>query len=181
MARHSVLPRRAIAAQHGHILRRERRAKSTPLTLTTHDLEQGASFSKDVLGMAAIGRGGGPHFSLSHGNLRLTIRACTQRDDPDVGAHRAECRAMHHIGFLVDHVLVCADRMEQAGATRLTPLDTTGRGGPSRRGQRPSHAKGKWRGPNGVLSDNSEGGGGMLGRPSKSAGGLPSCGPGGRS
>jgi hypothetical protein len=57
MARHSVLPRRAIAAQHGHILRRERRAKITPLTLTTYDLEQGASFSKDVLGMAAVGRG----------------------------------------------------------------------------------------------------------------------------
>jgi len=125
--------------------------------------------------------GGGPHFPLSPGNRRLTIRASTQRDDPDVGAHRAACRALHHIDFLVDHVLVCAERMEQAGATRRTPLDTTGRSSPSRRGQCPSHAQGTWRGPNGVLSDSAEGGRGMLGRPSTSAGGLSPCGLGGRS
>jgi len=48
---------------------------------------------------------------------------------------------MHHCSFLADTVLACTDRMEQAGATRLTPLDTAGRRGPSGRGQHPSQAK----------------------------------------
>ena len=117
---------RPIAAQHGHILRRERRANSKPSALTTHDLEQVASFSTDVSGMAEVGRGGSTPISRSDGDLYVTIRACTKHDDSDLEAHGAECSGMHHSGFLVDTVLACTDRMEQTGATRLTPLDTAG-------------------------------------------------------
>ena len=132
---------RPIAAQHGHILRRERRANSKPSALTTHDLEQVASFSTDVSRMAEVERGGSTPISRSDGDLYVTIRACTKHDDSDLEAHGAECSGMHHSGFLVDTVLACTDRMEQTGATRLTPLDTAGRRGPSGRGQRPSQAK----------------------------------------
>jgi catechol 2,3-dioxygenase-like lactoylglutathione lyase family enzyme len=110
-----------------------------PIALTTHDLEQVASFSKDVFGRAEVGRGGSTH--ISDGDLNLPIRACKKREDPDVGAHRADGSSMHHIGFLVDNVVACADRMKQAGATRLILLDTAGRRGPSGRGQPPSHAE----------------------------------------
>ena len=156
-------------------------AKIKHIALTTHDLEKVASFYKDVFGMAEVGRGGSTHIYLSDGDLNLTIRACKKSDDPDVGEQGEDFSGIHHIGFIVDNVLECAERMEQAGATRRTPLDTTGRSSPSRRGQCPSHAQGTWRGPNGVLSDSAEGGRGMLGRPSTSAGGLSPCGLGGRS
>jgi len=132
---------RAITAQHGHILRRERRANIKPSALTTHALEQVASFSTDVSGMAAVGRGGSTHLSRSDGDLHVTIRACKQHDDSDMGAHGADCSGMYHSSFLVDTVLACTDRMAQAGVTRLTPLDTAGWCGPSGRGQRPSQAK----------------------------------------
>jgi hypothetical protein len=110
-----------IAAQHGHILRRECRANIKLSTLTTHDLEQVASFSTDVSGMASVGRGGSPHISRSDGDLYVTIQACTKHDDSDMGAHGAECSGMPHSGFLVDTVLACTDWMEQVGVTRPTP------------------------------------------------------------
>jgi hypothetical protein len=44
--------------------------------------------------------------------------------------------------------------MEQAGATRLTPLEA--RRDPSGRGQRPSQAEVKLSGPDGVIIDISE-------------------------
>jgi catechol 2,3-dioxygenase-like lactoylglutathione lyase family enzyme len=133
-------------------------AKIKHIALTTHNLEQVASFYKDVFGMAEVGRGGSTHIYLSDGNLNLTIRACKKREDPDVGAHGEDFSGIHHIGFLVDNVLVCADRMEKAGATRLTPLDAAGQRGQLGRGQRHSHAEVKLRGPDGVIIDISESG-----------------------
>jgi hypothetical protein len=56
----------------------------------------------------------------------------------------------------VDNVVECAARMEKAGATRLTPLDATGRHGQAGRGQRPSNAEVKLSGPDGVIIDFSE-------------------------
>jgi hypothetical protein len=46
--------------------------------------------------------------------------------------------------------------MEKAGATRLTPLEAADRGRQSGRGQRPSNAEVKLRGPDGVIIDVSE-------------------------
>ena len=60
-------------------------AKIKHIALTTHDLEKVASFYKDVLGMAEVGRSGSSHIYLSDGDLNLTIRACKKSDDPDVG------------------------------------------------------------------------------------------------
>jgi catechol 2,3-dioxygenase-like lactoylglutathione lyase family enzyme len=169
MARHQGVPRRAIAthprliaqsgydtAQHGRILRNERMAQIKHIALTTHNLEQVASFYKDVFGMTEVGRGGSTHIYLSDGNLNLTIRACKKRDDPDVGEQGEDFSGIHHIGFVVDDVLACAEKMEQAGATRLTPLDAAGRRSPSGRGPRPSQAEIKLRGPDGVIIDISE-------------------------
>ena len=133
-------------------------AKIKHIALTTHNLEQVASFYKEVFGMAEVGRGGNTHIYLSDGDLNLTIRACKKREDPDVGAHGEDFSGIHHIGFLVDNVLVCADRMEKAGATRLTPLDAAGQRGQSGRGQRPSQAEIKLCGPDGVIIDISESG-----------------------
>jgi catechol 2,3-dioxygenase-like lactoylglutathione lyase family enzyme len=133
-------------------------AKIKHIALTTHNLEQVASFYKDVFGMAEVGRGGSTHIYLSDGDLNLTIRACKKREDPDVGAHGEDFSGLHHIGFLVDDVLACADRMEKAGATRLTPLDAAERRGSSSRGQRPSQAEVKLCGPDGVIIDISESG-----------------------
>jgi glyoxylase I family protein len=131
-------------------------AKIKHIALTTHDLEKVASFYKDVFGMAEVGRSGSTHVYLSDGNLNLTIRACKKSDDPDVGEQGEGFSGIHHIGFVVDDVLECAERMEQAGATRLTPLDAAGRRGRSGRGQRPSHAEVKLRGPDGIIIDISE-------------------------
>jgi catechol 2,3-dioxygenase-like lactoylglutathione lyase family enzyme len=133
-------------------------AKIKHIALTTHNLEQVASFYKEVFGMAEVGRGGSTHIYLSDGDLNLTIRACKKREDPDVGAHGEDFSGIHHIGFLVDNVPVCADRMEQAGATRLTPLDAAGQRSQSGRGQRPSQAEIKLCGPDGVIIDISESG-----------------------
>jgi glyoxylase I family protein len=131
-------------------------AKIKHIALTTHDLEKVASFYKDVFGMAEVGRAGRSHIYLSDGNLNLTIRACKKSDDPDVGEQGEDFSGIHHIGFVVDDVLECAARMEQAGATRLTPLDAARRRGQSGRGQRPSHAEVKLSGPDGVIIDISE-------------------------
>ena len=132
-------------------------AKIKHIALTTRDLERVASFYKNVFGMTEVGRGGSTHIIyLSDGDLNLTIRACKKRDDPDVGEHGEDFSGIHHIGFVVDDVLACAERMEQAGATRLTPLDARGRRGQSGRGQRPSQAEIKLRGPDGVIIDISE-------------------------
>jgi catechol 2,3-dioxygenase-like lactoylglutathione lyase family enzyme len=126
-------------------------AKIKHIALTTDDLETVASFYKVVFGMAEVGRGGSTHIYLSDGDLNLTIRACKKRNDPDVGEQGENFSGIHHIGFVVDNVLECAARMEQAGATRLTPLDAAGR-----RGQRPSQAEVKLSGPDGVIIDISE-------------------------
>jgi catechol 2,3-dioxygenase-like lactoylglutathione lyase family enzyme len=131
-------------------------AKIKHIALTTHDLEQVASFYKDVFGMAEVGRAGSTHIYLSDGDLNLTIRAWKKSDDPDVGEQGADFSGIHHIGFIVDNVPECAERMEQAGATRLTPLDAAGRRGQSGGSQRPSQAEIKLRGPDGVIIDISE-------------------------
>ncbi|MBI3328514.1 MAG: hypothetical protein HYZ81_17655 [Nitrospinae bacterium] len=106
--------------------------------------------------MAEVGRGGNTHIYLSDGDLNLTIQACKKRDNPDLGAQGEDFSGIQHTGFIVDHVLACAERMEQAGATWLTPLQAAGRRGQSGRGQRPSHAEGKLSGPDGVIIDISE-------------------------
>jgi catechol 2,3-dioxygenase-like lactoylglutathione lyase family enzyme len=131
-------------------------AKIKHIALTTHNLEQVASFYKDVFGMAEVGRSGNTHIYLSDGDLNLTIRACKKREDPDVGVQGEDFSGIHHIGFVVDNVSTCADKMEKAGAIRLTPLDVAGRRGQSGRGQRPSQAEVKLRGPDGVIIDISE-------------------------
>ena len=131
-------------------------AKIKHIALTTHNLEKVASFYKDVFGMTEVGRGGSTHIYLSDGSLNLTIRACKKRDDPDVGTHGENFSGLHHIGFVVDDVLACAERMEKAGATRLTPLDAAGKHGQSGRDRRPSQAEVKVSGPDGVIIDISE-------------------------
>jgi hypothetical protein len=93
---------------------------------------------------------------LSDGDLNLTIRACKRRDDPDVGEQGEDFSGIHHIGFIVDNVLECAERMAQAGATRLTPLEAAGKRGQSGRDRRPSQAEVKLSGPDGVIIDISE-------------------------
>jgi catechol 2,3-dioxygenase-like lactoylglutathione lyase family enzyme len=130
-------------------------AKIKHIALTTHDLEKVATFYKDVFGMAEVGRGGNTHIYLSDGDLNLTIRACKQNGDADVGEQGENFSGIHHIGFVVDNVPVCADKMEQAGATRLTPLEPAGQR-ESGRGTRPSNAEIKLSGPDGVIIDISE-------------------------
>src|SRR5262249_54019433 len=143
-------------AQNGRILRRVRMAKIKHIALTTHDLEKVASFYKDVFGMAEVGRGGSTHIYLSDGDLNLTIRAWKKSDDPDVGEQGENFSGIHPIGFVVDNVPECGDRMEQAGATRLTPRASVERRGEAGRGQRPSQAEVKLSGPDGVIIDISE-------------------------
>jgi catechol 2,3-dioxygenase-like lactoylglutathione lyase family enzyme len=131
-------------------------AKIKHIALTTQNLEQVASFYKDALGMVEVGRAGSTHIYLSDGDLNLTIRACKKSGDPDVGEQGEDFSGIHHIGFVVDNVLECAEKMEQAGATILTPVATVRRHDPSRRGQQPSHAEIKLSGPDGVVIDISE-------------------------
>lgn len=126
------------------------------IALTTHNLEQVASFYKDVFGMAEVGRGGKTHIYLSDGDLNLTIRACKKGDDADVGTQGEDFSGIHHIGFVVDNVPAYAEKMVQAGATRLTPLDAAGQRSQAERGQRPSNAEVKLSGPDGVIIDISE-------------------------
>ena len=131
-------------------------AKIKHIALSTHDLEKVASFYKDVFEMTEVGRGGDTHIYLSDGDLNLTIRACKKSADADVGAQGEDFSGIHHIGFIVDNVPAYAEKMEQAGATRLTPLAAAGRPGQSDRGQRPSNAEIKLSGPDGVVIDISE-------------------------
>lgn len=131
-------------------------AKIKHIALTTHDVENVATFYKDVFGMEEVGRAGTTHVYLSDGNLNLTIRACKTRDDPDVGEQGENFSGIHHIGFVVDDVLACAEQMEKAGATRLTPLDDAGQRHRSDRGQRARNAEVKLSGPDGVIIDISE-------------------------
>ena len=63
---------------------------------------------------------------------------------------------IHHIGFVVDNVTECANRMEQAGATRLTPLKDADKRQPSRGASAPRNAEIKLSGPDGVIIDISE-------------------------
>lgn len=131
-------------------------AKIKHIALTTHNIEKVASFYKDVFGMTEVGRGGSTHIYLSDGDLNLTIRSCKKHDDPDVGTQGEDFSGLHHIGFVVDDVLACAERMEKAGATRLTPLDAAEKRGQSGRDRRPSQAEVKLSGPDGVIIDISE-------------------------
>ena len=98
-------------------------AKLKHIALTTHEIEKAASFYKDVFDMEEVGRSGATHIYLSDGEMNLTIRACKTSDDPDVGAQGEQFSGIHHIGFVVDDVMTCADHMEKAGATLLTSLD----------------------------------------------------------
>jgi catechol 2,3-dioxygenase-like lactoylglutathione lyase family enzyme len=136
--------------------RRESMAKIKHIALTTHDPDKVASFYKDVFGMEEVGRSGTTHVYLSDGDLNLTIRACKKSDDPDVGARGEDFSGIHHIGFVVDDVIDCANRMEQAGATRLTPLEAAGKRHQSRGSQGPRNAEVKLSGPDGVVIDISE-------------------------
>lgn len=131
-------------------------AKIKHIAMTTHDLDNVASFYKDVFGMEEVGRVGTTHVYLSDGDLNLTIRSCKKRDDPDVGAQGENFSGIHHIGFVVDDVLECADRMEQSGATRLTPLEAAERRPRPVQGRRARNAEIKLSGPDGVIIDISE-------------------------
>ena len=131
-------------------------AKIKHIALTTHDLDKVASFYKDVFGMEEVGRSGSTHVYLSDGSLNLTIRACKTSDDADVGAQGENFSGIHHIGFMVDDIAECAERMEKAGATRLTPLESAPRRAPSRGTPEPRNAEAKLSGPDGVIIDISE-------------------------
>ena len=131
-------------------------AKIKHIALTTHDLEKVASFYKDVFGMEEVGRSGTTHVYLSDGDLNLTIRACKKSDDPDVGAQGEDFCGIHHIGFVVDDIVDCTQRMELAGATQLTPLKAEGERQVSRQAQGPRNAEVKLSGPDGVIIDISE-------------------------
>jgi catechol 2,3-dioxygenase-like lactoylglutathione lyase family enzyme len=131
-------------------------AKIKHIALTTHNLDKVASFYKDVFDMEEVGRNGNTHVYLSDGDLNLTIRACKTSDDPDVGEQGENFSGIHHIGFVVDDVMECADRMEQAGANRLTPLDPAERRRTSRGAEEPRNAEAKLSGPDGVIIDISE-------------------------
>jgi catechol 2,3-dioxygenase-like lactoylglutathione lyase family enzyme len=131
-------------------------AKIKHIALTTHDIDHVASFYKAVFDMEEVGRNGSTHIYLSDGDLNLTIRSCKKSDDLDVGEQGENFSGIHHIGFMVDSVMDCAHRMEQAGATRLTPLKDTGKRQSPRGVPGPSNAEVKLRGPDGVIIDISE-------------------------
>lgn len=131
-------------------------AKIKHIALTTHDIDQVASFYKEVFDMEEVGRNGTTHIYLSDGDLNLTIRSCKKRDDLDVGEQGENFSGIHHIGFMVDSVMDCADRMALAGATRLTPLPDPDKRQPSRGAPGPSNAEVKLQGPDGVIIDISE-------------------------
>jgi glyoxylase I family protein len=131
-------------------------AKIKHIALTTHDLDKVASFYKDVFGMEEIGRSGTTHVYLSDGDLNLTIRACKKSDDPDVGEQGENFSGIHHIGFVVDDVVACANRMELAGATCLTPLESAEKRQLSRDTPQRRNAEVKLSGPDGVIIDISE-------------------------
>ena len=131
-------------------------AKLKHIALTTHDLDKVAAFYKDVFGMEEVGRVRGTHVYLSDGDLNLTIRSCKTSDDPDVGKQGENFCGIHHIGFVVDDVLDCAERMETAGATRLTPLDAAGKRSRAGREKSLRNAEVKLSGPDGVIIDISE-------------------------
>ena len=131
-------------------------AKLKHIALTTHELEKVASFYKDVFDMEEVGRSGDTHVYLSDGEMNLTIRACKTSEDPDVGAQGENFSGIHHIGFVVDDVMTCAEHMEKAGATLLTPLDSAERHRSSRGTEAPRNAEAKLSGPDGVIIDISE-------------------------
>lgn len=131
-------------------------AKIKHIAMTTDDLENVAAFYKNVFAMEEVGRAGTTHIYLSDGDLNLTIRSCKKHDDPDVGKQGENFSGIHHIGFVVDDVLECAERMEQAGATRLEPLEVAEKRSRTGRGQRTSNAEIKLSGPDGVVIDISE-------------------------
>ena len=131
-------------------------AKLKHIALTTHELEKVASFYKDVFDMEEVGRSGTTHVYLSDGDINLTIRACKTNEDSDVGAQGAHFSGIHHIGFVVDDVISCADDMEKAGATLLTSLDPVESRRSSRGTQAPRNAEAKLSGPDGVIIDISE-------------------------
>jgi catechol 2,3-dioxygenase-like lactoylglutathione lyase family enzyme len=131
-------------------------AKIKHIALTSHNIDKVASFYKDVFGMEEVGRSGTTHVYLSDGDLNLTIRACKTSDDPDVGKQGENFSGIHHIGFVVDNVMECANRMEQAGATRLTPLKDADKRQLSRGASAPRNAEIKLSGPDGVIIDISE-------------------------
>src|SRR4029434_660104 len=143
-------------SQNGRFLRRKCMAKIKHIALTTHDLEKVASFYNDVFEMKELGWGRNTHIYLSDGDLNLTIRACKKSDDPDVGEQGENFSGIHQIGLVVEHVHAYAERMEQAGGSRLPHLDATGRRNKSGRDQRPSNAEAKLSGPDGVIIDISE-------------------------
>jgi len=131
-------------------------AKIKHIALTTHELEKVASFYKDVFDMEEVGRSGVTHVYLSDGDINLTIRACKTSDDSDMGEQGENFSGIHHIGFVVDNVMTCADHMEKAGATLLTSLDPAERHRSSRGAQAPRNAEAKLSGPDGVIIDISE-------------------------
>jgi hypothetical protein len=155
-------------------------ATSKHIALPPHDLEQVASFYKGMFRMAEAGRGGSTHISRSDGDLHVIIRTCKKCGASAVGAHGEGCSGMHHITCPLDNMLVCADRLEQAEASELTPLDAVGSRARLAEASVPALRRSSCAVPT-ASSSTSPGAAawGMLGRPRTMAGCLRQGSPGG--
>ena len=131
-------------------------ARIRHLAITTDDPEKVAAFYVQAFGMEEISCSPTGSRHLTDGYIDLAILNWKTEKDPDVGPNGPNYSGIHHIGFVVDDVMTCADHMEKAGATLLTSLDPAERRGSSRGAQAPRNAEAKLSGPDGIIIDISE-------------------------
>ena len=128
------------------------------IAIATQDSAKTAKFYQEVFGLKQVAELDGPTAKgvfLSDGNINMAI--LDFKNDQVAGVERGMgFSGIHHIGFVVDDVPAFAEKMEKAGAKRLTPVPTEGRRGPSGAEPGPSNAEVKLSGPDGVIIDISE-------------------------
>ena len=128
-------------------------AKIKHIALTTSDPSKVAAFYKEVFGMEEIRRGKNGQVFLTDGNLNMAILNFKTPTDDDPGPNGGYYAGIHHIGFHVESLENCAEKVERAGGKRLTRSTRPGTGGLFGMGPGPSNAEVKFSGPDGVVFD----------------------------
>jgi catechol 2,3-dioxygenase-like lactoylglutathione lyase family enzyme len=128
-------------------------AKIRHIALTSADPGKLADFYKDVFGMTEVRRNPNGQVFLTDGYINVALLNFKTPSDEDPGPNGGYYSGMHHIGFQVDDIEATAEKLDNAGGSRLTRTTMAGTGGLFGYGPGPSNAEVKFSGPDGVVLD----------------------------
>lgn len=133
-------------------------AKIKHIAIASQDPDKTAEFYKNVLGLEEVGKVSSANadgYYLSDGNVNMAILKF--KNDVVTGDVDSDYSGIHHIGFQVDDASDADARMKAANAYPMDDVNEALHGGMGA----PSHGRNvetKYKGPDGVMIDVSQGG-----------------------